>query len=153
MLSQPKTRSSVPGPASVLVIALLLATIPQSSASIWPYIHVHITNELANETMLVHCKCSDHDLGHQFVTVGAMFEWRFKPHVFKKTHWRCYLAADKTRYMYFDAYNNGSLMSDGIGLEGDYNNLYYSVKEDGLYVRDADTGADNFSQGWDTVPS
>ncbi|CAN0879356.1 S-protein homolog 74 [Linum grandiflorum] len=133
-----------------VVVTILLATTARSSAGFVPRIHMHIVNKMTdNELMLVRCKCSDHDLGDYLVKVGAEFEWSFKKHLIRRTHWRCYLAADETRFMHFDAYDTGAVSTDKYIIDGDINDIHWDVKEDGIYVRDIDSGKDYFAQKWD----
>ncbi|CAN1144134.1 S-protein homolog 1 [Linum perenne] len=139
---------------AMVVAAILLATIPPSTAGLMPTIHMHIVNKMsAGELMLVHCKCTDHDIGYHYVKIGDEFEWKFNKHWNRRTHWRCYLAADKTRFMYLDVYDSDGAFfsSNGPVFDNGYNDNYWDIKEDGAYVRDKDSGADYFAQGWQTV--
>ncbi|CAN0879358.1 Self-incompatibility protein S1 [Linum grandiflorum] len=130
-----------------LVAAILLAIINLSAAGLLPHFHVHIVNQMTNnELLLVHCKCSDHDLGYQYAPVGTEFEWRFRKHFLRRTHWKCYLAADKTRFLYLDAYDN-----EFLSINSADNEIYWDVREDGVYLRDVGARLERFAKGWQTA--
>ncbi|CAN1144143.1 S-protein homolog 8 [Linum perenne] len=126
----------------VVTVAILLATIPRSSA-LWhrPHYQVHILNELTNnKVLLVHCNCSDHDLGDSYIKVGMEYAWTFKEHAFRTTRWRCYLAPDSNRHAYFVAYEEET---PNIGR-----NVYWAAKEDGVYFR-IEGKADHLDWPWE----
>ncbi|CAN1306644.1 S-protein homolog 1 [Linum perenne] len=132
----------------VVTVAILLVTIPRSSA-LWhrPHYQVHILNELTNnKVLLVHCNCSDHDLGDNHIKVGTEYAWTFKEHAFRTTRWRCYLAPDNNRHAYFVAYEEAFDLNTRMF---DFN-VYWAVKDDGVYFRDPKSHKDVFSFAWQT---
>ncbi|CAI0391055.1 unnamed protein product [Linum tenue] len=145
MTTSQTTRIIVALPAVLAAAAaILLVIIPPSSAWFWTYEHVHIVNELdGGKTLIAHCHSLQHDLGVQYVNAGEEYEWRFKPRVFKRTLWRCYLAPDGFRHVAYDVYNESNQVVDY-----DFN-VYWVAKEDGIYNRDHVNRQDFFSQPWD----
>ncbi|CAN1306667.1 S-protein homolog 74 [Linum perenne] len=130
----------------VAVIAvLLLALIPTSSAYSWPFMptyRVHVINDLANhEILLTHCYCTDHDLGVIFVAPGTEYKWDFKKHYFfRSTLWQCYVSPQSKFHQNF-------IVFDDLTKAFDYN-VYWVVKNEGIYFRDPSRGVDIFKYKW-----
>ncbi|CAN0879320.1 S-protein homolog 1 [Linum grandiflorum] len=123
---------------------IILATIPPASSGWLSYYHVHIINELDNAgSLLVHCHCTDHDIGEHYIVPGREFEWRFKEHIFRKTLWKCYLspAPYNSRHVDFVAFDDFTVTFG--------NHVYWVAKEIGVFYRDADTLKDAFMFGWE----
>ncbi|CAN0924482.1 S-protein homolog 74 [Linum grandiflorum] len=81
---------------------------------------------------MVHCQSKDNDLGVHNVPVKHEFAWSFKRNLVGTTLFWCYLAAPNNRHASFDVFNEKLL-----DLEID-NTLYWTAKEDGIYIRVAD---------------
>ncbi|PPR81428.1 hypothetical protein GOBAR_AA39286 [Gossypium barbadense] len=55
--------------------------------------HIHVVNGLSkDQTLLVHCKSQDDDLGVHNVTVGTEFTWKFRPRIIMGALFWCYMA-------------------------------------------------------------
>ncbi|CAN1144157.1 S-protein homolog 31 [Linum perenne] len=129
-----------------VVILVILSTISPTSGSIFHVdtFRVHIFNELSdNKNLYVHCHCTDGYRPEARIPVGTDYNWSFKQHVFSITHWRCLVAPDNNRYLWFTAYD------DAIGTFN--NNVYWVAKEDGVYARNPNPvpKKDTFLHGWD----
>ncbi|CAN1144168.1 S-protein homolog 74 [Linum perenne] len=131
----------------VAVIAvLLLALIPTSSAYSWPFMptyRVHVINDLANhEVLLVHCDSSKGDRPVAYISFQTDYTWDFKLHTFGHTRWRCHVAPDRYRSRYFRVFDENQTPN-----AFDYN-VYWVVKNEGIYFRDPSRGVDIFKYKW-----
>ena len=64
--------------ARLLVLALCMSQPLITNASWYNkrYI-IHIENRLSNQTLQVHCKSGNRDLGFQHISLGEQFQWEF----------------------------------------------------------------------------
>ncbi|CAI0453428.1 unnamed protein product [Linum tenue] len=95
--------------------------------------------------MLVHCRSKDNDLGVHYVRFNNKYEWGFKPNIWLRTLYWCYLAPSGGRYLNFDAYNSK------IGERNRDFPIYWIAKEDGVYQRILDNDMrtrDVFQHPW-----
>ncbi|CAN1144165.1 S-protein homolog 74 [Linum perenne] len=105
-----------------------------------PTFHAHIINEL-KEILLTHCYCTDHDLGVIFVAPGTEYKWDFKKHYFfRSTLWQCYVSPQSKFHQNF-------IVFDDLTKAFDYN-VYWVVKNEGIYFRDPSRGVDIFKYKW-----
>ncbi|CAN0879335.1 S-protein homolog 1 [Linum grandiflorum] len=139
MLTQPITTVLM-----AAAVVLLLAAIPPASAFHWPWkppYDVHILNELSgNKVLYVHCRCTDMERPESWVNPGTQYEWTFKPHILKPTRWQCYMKPDNSRNIDFIAYDKHINTYDY--------NVYWIVKDDGIYSRGTDGGSDALKYRW-----
>ncbi|CAN1195917.1 S-protein homolog 5 [Linum perenne] len=82
--------------------------------------------------LMVHCKSKEDDLGAHFVPVNNEYQWRFRRNLVKETLYWCHLVATNNRASTFDVFNN-HLKNYEVS-----NNLYWKVKDDGIYVSTID---------------
>ncbi|CAN1144160.1 hypothetical protein LINPERPRIM_LOCUS26874 [Linum perenne] len=132
-------------PLTAIVTLLVLTTIPTSSAKGWGFYprtyHVHIANELShNEDLFVQCHCTHAYRPVSYVKVGTEYEWRFKSHVLGVTRWHCHLAPDSIRHVSLVVYEDS--------MKTYRDNVYWVVKDDGVYSRDPSTKKDAFVDAW-----
>ncbi|CAL1392783.1 unnamed protein product [Linum trigynum] len=117
---------------STIIANLLLSATTATAFSLWPYHHVHVTNELTGgKVLLAHCKSATSDLGVQEIAPTKEFTWRFRPgFAFVSTLYWCYVAPDGSHHLRFDAW------TDHVAGMYEYDrNMYWVAKDDGLYVR------------------
>ncbi|CAN0879348.1 S-protein homolog 1 [Linum grandiflorum] len=129
----------------VAVATLLLATIPSSSAwRIWQRqtYRVHIINELkGNKVLVVRCHCTDAPETIRHVKAGKEYGFSFKENIFPDTRWTCYMSPDNRRHVKFVVYTDKTPSYE--------RNVYWAVKEDGIYFRDGLRGfKDFFEHKW-----
>ncbi|CAL1392782.1 unnamed protein product [Linum trigynum] len=130
---------------STILANLVLSATTVTAFSFWPHHYVHVTNQLTGgKVLLVHCKSGSGDLGVQAINPANEFNWRFRPwNLYVSTLYWCYIAPDDNHHIYFDAWTE-----DVAGkYEFDYN-MYWVVKDDGLYVR-VPTRGDLSVKKWD----
>ncbi|CAI0556809.1 unnamed protein product [Linum tenue] len=120
--------------------------VAQPEWSLWPYKHVHISNELGSSVvMTVHCRgkrflTKTKDLGVQYVGDGGEYTWRFKPGFFGVTKYPCHVTAvhgSQSVHVDFVSYSSRSRHA----FVEHKNNVYWAVKRTGVYARDVTKGA------------
>ncbi|OMP02602.1 Plant self-incompatibility S1 [Corchorus olitorius] len=68
--------------------------------------HVHVTSAMGDgETIYVHCKSKDNDLGVQKLENGQGFQWSFHVNLFRTTLFYCNVSWRDISDFYFDAYD------------------------------------------------
>ncbi|CAN1160872.1 S-protein homolog 7 [Linum perenne] len=131
----------------ILVITIAaLTTTTTSARSLWPYKHVHVSNELKtyNGILHVHCWSKDDDLGNHDVGVGAEYTWRFRPSVLGTTKWTCEVSTDDHRRAEFDSYWEDL----GQGKIEYKENIFWVAEEDGVYLRIIQENRDEIWAKW-----
>lgn len=116
--------------ALVLVLALTLAE-PCFSFRFSPW-RVRVFNNMTNgQTVSIHCKSKDDDLGQHNLEVGKELTWGFRENILSSTLFWCYIR------------NQHDHVSLEVFNAKDYN-LYYrckgleciwSIRDDGIYQR------------------
>ncbi|CAN0879341.1 S-protein homolog 31 [Linum grandiflorum] len=116
--------------AAVVATFLLATAIPPSSANYFhrETYHLHIINELSgNKVLWAQCNCIDRAQPVTYVGHGTDYMLTFKEHIFRTTRWSCYLIKDNNSHVWFVAFHDYIQTSN--------NNVYWAVKEDGVYFR------------------
>ncbi|CAI0383076.1 unnamed protein product [Linum tenue] len=134
--------------SSLLLVLLVITTLVGTSSawSLWPYKHVHVSNELTtyNGVLHVHCWSKNDDRGVQDVAVGTEFTWRFKPNIFGTTKWMCEVSTDDHRRASFDSYWEDL----GQGRREYKENIFWVAEEDGVYLRIIQENRDQYWAKW-----
>ncbi|CAN0879351.1 S-protein homolog 21 [Linum grandiflorum] len=129
----------------MLVMAMLLAAVSSSPVvDEQGVVNIHVRNELnPGRVLYVHCHCTDHDLGDNYINVGVQYDFRFKVHFIRKNLWQCYLAPDYDRHLYFHVFDEDT--------PSDVDDSTWVAKEDGIYYRypDYSPPIDQYRYGWD----
>ncbi|CAI0453446.1 unnamed protein product [Linum tenue] len=93
---------------------------------------VYIQNQMSSHqanTLLVHCRSKDDDLGIHYLKFNSSYKWKFTPIPWTTLFW-CYLAPSVgARHVSFEAYNQ-RMGDQGMGYPTDW-----IVREDGVYRR------------------
>ncbi|CAN1144169.1 S-protein homolog 8 [Linum perenne] len=148
MFSSTNTRSSILAlpllTVAAVVTTVLLAGIPTSSSEEWwsSIYHIHIINQLSDDKVLkVNCNSSDNENLVIFVAPGTEYKWDFKKHYFfRSTLWQCYVSPQSKFHQNF-------IVFDDLTKAFDYN-VYWVVKNEGIYFRDPSRGVDIFKYKW-----
>ncbi|CAI0436255.1 unnamed protein product [Linum tenue] len=134
--------------SSLLLVLLVTTTLVGASSawSLWPYKHVHVSNELTtyNGDLHVHCWSRNDDRGFHDVAVGTEFTWRFKPNIFGTTKWMCEVSTDDGRRASFDSYWEDL----GEGRREHKENIFWVAEEDGVYLRIIQENRDQYWAKW-----
>ncbi|XVF81123.1 hypothetical protein PTKIN_Ptkin15bG0131100 [Pterospermum kingtungense] len=108
--------------------------------------HVHAVNGMTHKRILfLHCKSADDDLGIRNLTVGGEFSWKFKPRVFGKTLFWCYMAADKLGHATFDVY----WIDDNFFYMCNWKHCIWTAKDDGIYLKNVPENRDELRHKWE----
>ncbi|CAN1306642.1 S-protein homolog 74 [Linum perenne] len=121
---------------------LQVMVIPSSSAySFLDPVTVHVKNKLSSGRVLyVHCHCTDHELGDQYINIGVEFTFRFRPHFFRKNLWQCYLAPDYNHHAYFHVFDDTTPRR--------VYDIIFEAREDGVYYINQESEEDEFFSKW-----
>ncbi|TYJ23720.1 hypothetical protein E1A91_A08G212400v1 [Gossypium mustelinum] len=107
--------------------------------------HIHVVNGLSNDqTLLVHCKSKDDDLGIHNLTVGVEFSWKFRPRIIKGTLFWCYLASPN-HHASFNVFWD----TDMLYYMYEFKNCIYTAKDDGIYLRNIPKSEEDFYYNWE----
>ncbi|KAJ9169717.1 hypothetical protein P3X46_017876 [Hevea brasiliensis] len=132
--------------SSLLFILALALFITSSECSLFDPYHVHVTNILSqNKILLVHCKSKDDDLGVHNLTVGQEFSWSFKLNFFGTTLFWCYMAPDDHSHVAFKVFWVSGKLFDRCDAA---QNCFWVAKDDGVYLRDTRRNEDVYKQEW-----
>ncbi|GMJ01295.1 S-protein homologue 1 [Hibiscus trionum] len=141
-----------------LVLATLMATNPSTSTSsaptedqrnmVYKTWHVHAVNGLSsNKILFVHCKSRDDDLGIHNLTVGNEFQWKFKPTIFGKTLFWCFMASDSD---HVHASFNVFWDDQDLFYRCNWKNCFWIGKDDGIYLKNIPENYDEFKHKWES---
>ncbi|WVY96757.1 hypothetical protein V8G54_028908 [Vigna mungo] len=128
---------------SGLVLVLVLASASLSNASsVFPGFikwHVYVMNELNNESLLVHCKSKDDDLGSHKLFEGGNFTWSFRTDFLHTTLFWCHVKKDNNnnnndngcdRTASFDVF----WYDERLFQKCHWKNCLWRVRDDGIYL-------------------
>lgn len=102
------------------------------SADIFPRVGVRITNTLSNNTLDLHCKSKDNDLGPHQLNKFQYVEWRFFPNLFGRTLFWCNFQ-DGFRKQGIDVYNEKKYGGCPVYHPAYSVICYWEVRDDGFY--------------------
>ncbi|CAL9023323.1 unnamed protein product [Prunus brigantina] len=135
----------------VLAFAIAISPIwcsPSSKSEVFPEFtkwHVYVVNGLNdNQTMSVHCKSKDDDLGIQNLPQGANTTWSFRTNFVHSTLFWCYMSKANAhaalKVFWQDIY---------LFQKCNWKNCIYVAKDDGVYIKDFPKDCDVFAKKWE----
>ncbi|MBA0635711.1 hypothetical protein Godav_025967 [Gossypium davidsonii] len=102
--------------------------------------HIYAVNGLSqDQTLLVHCKSKDDDLGIHNLTVGSEFTWKFRPRFFGGTLFWCYMTYDNLHASFKAFWDNQALYN-----LCDWGTCFWIAKDDGIYIRNIPKNRDDY---------
>ncbi|KAJ4728388.1 Plant self-incompatibility S1 [Melia azedarach] len=128
----------------LLVLALSLCQLPIAN-SLFNKFSVHIINGLNNQTIDVHCKSRDDDLGLHHLPVHGEFMWKFRVNIKSSTLYFCkwkWVKGHKT----FDVFTTDEQF---LGKYCGYDYCRWQGREDGLYGYSEKRRQYVFAYKWD----
>ncbi|KAL0560356.1 hypothetical protein IC582_000757 [Cucumis melo] len=139
--------------AMPLLLVLVAVVLVQPSTAVplpLPKWHIHVVNGLRNQTLFVHCKSKDDDLGnHTLSTKGQEVQWTFKVNFFGTTLFWCYLKKPNF-YVAFESFwvekTHPWLTSRCFDK-----NCIWIAKDDGIYLRNNLTNVDELVHPWNKM--
>lgn len=139
----------------LLLVLAALAVVQPCTAEVLvplplPTWHIHVVNGLSNDTLSVHCKSKDNDLGNQnLVHRGDEFQWTFKVNFWGTTLFWCYL--EKPHFnVSFEAYWVEK-HEPWLNSRCYNNNCIWTAKDDGIYLKNNPTNVDELVHEWKKV--
>ncbi|XWS47085.1 hypothetical protein CRYUN_Cryun14cG0123100 [Craigia yunnanensis] len=107
--------------------------------------HIHAVNGMShNKVLFLHCKSGNNDLGIHNLTVGTEFNWKFKPQVFGKTLFWCYMASNNVHASF-----NVFWRDDVLFYKCNYKNCFWIAKDDGVYLKNIPENYDELRHKWE----
>ncbi|XP_047965473.1 S-protein homolog 2-like [Salvia hispanica] len=110
--------------AKALLLSLSVVFVFFSSCDAYSKTYVSVVNEIAGETITVHCYSGDDDLGYHQLATGQDLSWSFHYSVLGNTKFICTITTPQ-HYGSYVAYTEG-MMVDRCGL-----NCVWKVQESG----------------------
>ncbi|XP_033141484.1 S-protein homolog 74 [Brassica rapa] len=100
---------------------------------------------ITSETLFVHCKSKDDDLGEQNLHLGDRFSWTFGENMLHSTLFWCYLSKD-------DGHMNVKVFWDDVILfhRCGWEKCVWTAKTDGLYLWNSAIGEGLLLEKWET---
>lgn len=107
--------------------------------------HVYVVNGLSNsETLFLHCKSKDDDLGARNLSAGTNFTWSFQQNWFRTTLFWCYMSKKDNAHVAFKVFWQDVLLFHMCS----WKNCIWTAKDDGIYIRNFATNSDEFHGEW-----
>lgn len=130
-----------------LVLSLVIVEPAEAFSSMERW-HIHVVNGLTNaQTLLVHCKSKDNDLGEHDLNGGTEYNWTFRVNFWDTTLFWCYLQKPDGKSSSFEAF---WVEKSTIWLvyKCSGNNCIWIAKDDGIYLKDNEAQKDILLHEW-----
>ena len=109
---------------------------------------VTITNQLSRgQTLLVHCKSKDNDLGDHTLQVGQNFSWKFKVNFFSTTLFWCNLRTSSNKHVSIEVF--WPEKHDWLGYRCAYTTCNWDARDNGIYLENLIKNVDEFVRTWE----
>lgn len=129
----------------VLSLVILEPTEAFSELKKW---QIHVVNGLSNgQTLFVHCKSKDNDLGEHNLNSGTEFNWTFRVNLWNTTLFWCYLHKPDGKSASFDVFWVEK-KSIWLFYRCYHSNCIWTAKDDGIYLRDNPVQRDILVHEW-----
>ncbi|XP_016903452.2 S-protein homolog 1-like [Cucumis melo] len=140
---------------NVVVLWLAMMVLVEGQVSKWSKppplpsrYFVHVVNGLSYQSLDVHCQSKDDDLGyHRLVKQGDEFQWNFEENFWGTTLFWCRLEKPDA-YVAFESFwpeTKNVWLRHRCGNQG---TCIWTAKDDGIYLRNMPTNADEFVHKW-----
>ncbi|KAM1122392.1 hypothetical protein ACFX2I_003955 [Malus domestica] len=138
----------------VLVLAFAIAMspslcFPSTKGEVFPLFtkwHVYVVNGLGNqESLFVHCKSKDNDLGIQKLSPGTNTTWGFRTNFLHSTLFWCYLRKSSAQHAALKVFWQDIYLFEKCN----WKNCIWIAKDDGIYIKDFANVRDEFSKKWE----
>ncbi|KAA0067970.1 hypothetical protein IC582_020086 [Cucumis melo] len=137
----------------VILLVLVAVAVVQPCTAVplpLPKWRIHVVNGLNNETLLVHCKSKDDDLGiHNLVSKGEEFQWTFKVNFFGTTLFWCYLQKPNFSVSFESFWVEKS--HPWLNSRCFHNDCIWIAKDDAVYLRNNLDNVDERIHEWNKI--
>lgn len=111
---------------------------------------VGISNEIVgpNQTLVLHCKSKDDDLGEHYLKVGDGFEWKFKENLFSTTlYWCSFRTIPLNFHAEFEVFwqEKGNWLASRCS----YRFCFWIARADGVYLQNISGGTMDLVHTWE----
>lgn len=107
--------------------------------------HVYAVNGLSNNnTLFVHCKSSDDDLGGHSLSSADNFTWSFRTNFLHSTLYWCYMHKDDTHASFNVFWQDMYLFE-----KCNWKNCIWIAKDDGIYIKNFANCSDELRYKWE----
>lgn len=140
-------------PKNYMAIFWMISFVMIQSSFAAPLEHwtVKIFNNMqSRQTLLLHCKSKDDDLGHQFLKIGEQFSWRFRENLWQTTLFWCYMQNQHTNFMSLEVFWPESHYFFSKRCDGGV--CTWSVRDDGIYLKNASLNKFELQAKWKITP-
>ncbi|KAG2712058.1 hypothetical protein I3843_04G099900 [Carya illinoinensis] len=113
-------------------------------------IHVHVVNGLSGQqSLFLHCKSRDDDLGTHNLGVGDEYSWSFRVNFLATTLFWCYMRTSNGLHAEFDVFWPSK--GDWLSYRCNWKNCIWTAKDDGIYLRNIPENYDELLHKWESV--
>lgn len=119
-----------------LVTVALLVMVERSIATPLEHWGVRISNDMqSKQTLFLHCKSKDDDLGRLNLGFAQSFSWRFKVNLWQTTLYWCYMRKKEPNHIALEVFWPESISKSWLSHRCQGNRCFWSVRDDGIYVK------------------
>ncbi|KAL0542714.1 hypothetical protein IC582_017788 [Cucumis melo] len=137
-------------PYVVVVIAMMGESCLGGSKTMPPFSSwkVVVFNQLSpGQSLTVHCKSKDNDLGEHSLRVSEKFSWKFKENLFSTTRFWCGLTSSSKKTVTMDVF--WPERHDWLAYRCNYATCIWVAQDDGIYIVNVSTNLREFVRKWD----
>lgn len=99
------------------------------------------------QTLSVHCKSKNDDLGDHFLRVGEDFSWKFKENLFSTTRFWCTLTSSSKKQVTMDVF--WPERHNWLAYRCNYETCIWVAQDDGIYLVNVPMNLREFVRKWD----
>lgn len=109
---------------------------------------VTISNQLSpGQTLSLHCKSKDDDLGDHTLQVGQSYSWKFRVNFFSTTLFWCTLKTSSNKHVTMEVF--WPEKHDWLGYRCAYESCYWIAQDDGIYLVNLPKDLNEFVRKWE----
>ncbi|XP_022143641.1 S-protein homolog 1-like [Momordica charantia] len=134
----------------ILVAMVLVCSSTTTAHSTWPNKwRVDIVNGLSSgQTLFIHCKSKDDDLGIHNLAVGAKFGWNFRDNLWGTTLFWCYMRKPDNANASFEVYWDDKSKEQWLYNFCNWEDCIWTAKDDGIYIKNILGNKDELAHKW-----
>lgn len=131
------------------VIMALLAMVQTSFAAPFQHWTVQISNDMqSKQTLFLHCKSKDNDLGQQNLGFEQTFSWKFRENLWQTTLYWCYMHKKEQNHIALEVFWPESESKSWLSHRCEGEGCFWSVRDDGIYVKNNPENKFEFHAKW-----
>lgn len=138
-------------PYFIVTIAMMGRPCWASSKVMWPLTHwpVEIYNKLGSgQTLSLHCKSEEDDLGNQLLQGGQKFSWRLKENFFSTTLFWCNFRTSTDKHVAMEVFWRET-KGNWLAYHCNYENCIWFAQDDGVYLVNTPKNSTDLVRRWE----